>query len=86
MDSFSSLCSPSQAFVLVETIYVMLVIFVLVKEIPFVKRVKMFAIAFVAIVGWTTIINYFCDPTDNNYIAWFLVIVPVFFSMIRRSK
>jgi len=86
MDSFSSLCAPSQMFLLVETIYVMFVIFVLVKEITIIKRVKMFAIAFVAIVGWATIVNYFCDPADNNYVAWFLVIVPAFFSMIRRSK
>ena len=86
MDLFSSLCAPSQVFISVETIYVAFVIFVSVQEIPLLKRVKMFAIAFVAIVGWTTIINYFCDPNDNNYIAWFLAIVPGFLTMIRRPK
>jgi len=86
MDFLSNLCTPAQAFVSFYTIYIAFVIFTLAKEIPMFKRVKMFAIAFVAIMGWTTIINYFCDPTDNNYIAWFLVIVPGFFTMIRRTK
>jgi len=77
MDYFSSLCAPSQTFILVETIFVMFVLFVLVKDFTLIKRIKMFFVAFVTIVGWTAIINYFCDPADN-YIAWFLVIVPVF--------
>lgn len=48
-------------------------------------RLKMLFLAILLIVGWTTIVNYSCDSSDNN-LAWVLVIIPTIMGMLIWKK
>ena len=75
MDIFSSLCMPAQLFLVGQSLLSGFKI--IFSEKTMLERLKIFVFIFILIIGWTSIINYACDASDNNYIAWFLVILPV---------
>ena len=86
MSLVPNLCTPAQVFVVFETIHVLFRIFFPKKERPLLSRLKIFILYALLIIGWTTVINYSCDSSDNNYVAWFLVLIPSIFGMLIWKK
>jgi flagellar biosynthesis protein FlhB len=82
MDIFSSLCMPAQLFLVGQSLLSGFKI--IFSEKTVLERLKIFVFIFILIIGWTSLVNYACDASDNNYIAWFLVILPASLKLIRR--
>ena len=85
MDLLSTLCDPAQLFAFLATIDLVLISVFPKKERPLIVRLKIFILAIILIIGWTTIVNYSCDST-TNYVAWILVLIPAFYMLFRWNK
>jgi hypothetical protein len=79
------LCTPTKFFLIYMFIYLIYSIYMFFKgnssnkKIPF---ISILSIKVLVIIGWASIIDYFCDNTDN-YISWGLASIPIFFNSLR---
>ena len=85
MDFLSTLCDPAQLFLFLATIDLVLISIFPKNERPLIVRLKIFILAIILIIGWTTIVNYSCDST-TNYVAWILVLIPALYMLFRWNK
>jgi hypothetical protein len=75
------LCTPTKFYLIYMFIYLIYMFFKGTssnKKIPF---FSILSIKVLVIIGWASIINYFCDNTDN-YISWGLASIPIFFNSL----
>ncbi len=77
-----SLCSPAQTFALLAAIDLVLISLFPKMERPLVTRLKIFILAIILIIGWTTVVNYSCGFADD-YVAWGLVLLPASYMLFR---
>ena len=82
-----TLCVPAKYFVIIITTYV---IFNFIFQFFFNKKnktkdIKIGALIFVLILilGWTSIINFFCN-IEQNYITWLLFAIPILYILYKK--
>jgi len=76
------LCTPTKFYLIYMFIYLVYMFF---KGTFSNKKIQIFSnlsIIAIVVIGWASIINYFCDKTDN-YISWGLASIPIFFNSLR---
>jgi hypothetical protein len=76
-----NLCSPTKFYLVYMFIYLIYMCFkgnFSNKKISFFSKLSIIVII---IIGWASIINYFCDNTDN-YISWGLASIPIFYNSV----
>jgi len=75
------LCTPTKFYLIYMFIYL---IYMFIKGTFSNKKIVIFSklsITLIVIIGWGSIINYFCDNNDN-YISWGLASIPIFFNSL----
>lgn len=77
-----SLCSPAQTFAILAAIDLVLISLFPKMERPLMTRLKIFILAIILIIGWTTVVNYSCGFADD-YLAWGLVLLPASYMLFR---
>jgi hypothetical protein len=85
MDAFYNLCNPAQIFASVATVFITFRVIFPKKDLPLSMLLKVFVLALLIIIGYTTIINYSCDSAENK-IAWLLVTIPLIIMLIRLNN
>jgi hypothetical protein len=88
MDVFYNLCNPAQVFASAAVIFVIIRMFFLKNVLPPLStamKLSVLAVLLILIIGYTTIVNYSCDSTENQ-IAWLLVIIPLIIIAIRLNN
>ena len=84
-----TLCIPAKYFLIIITTYV---VFNFIFQFFFNKKfknkdikIKIGALIFVLllILGWTSIINFFCN-IKQNYITWLLFAIPIFYILYKK--
>jgi hypothetical protein len=82
-----TLCIPAKYFLIIITTYVVLnFIFQFFFNKKFKnKGIKISALIFILllILGWTSIINFFCN-IKQNYITWLLFVIPIFYILYKK--
>ena len=76
-----NLCIPTKFYLIYMFIYLIYMFF---KGNFSNKKNPIFillSITVILIIGWASIINYFCDNNDN-YISWGLASIPIFFNSL----
>ena len=86
MDFLPGLCTPAKFFLVFQSISVIAKTFFPSKERPLMVRLKMLILAILLIVGYTAIVNYSCDFSADNQLAWFLVLIPAILGMLIWKK
>ena len=76
---FSKLCYPAQFFIVLFVINLGYILFIGMR-IQEKFKIKVISLTLLILsllcIGWTYIINYFCD-TKDNYISWGLASIPL---------
>jgi hypothetical protein len=88
MDAFYNLCNPAQIFASAAVVFIIIRMFFVKNVLPplsMVMKLSILAVLLILIIGYTTIINYSCDSTENQ-IAWLLVIIPSIIIVILLNK
>jgi hypothetical protein len=80
-----TICEPAQIFTLIAGIDLLLISLFPKEDRPFITRLKIFILAIILIIGWTTVVNYSCIHADN-YVAWGLVLLPAMYMLFRWRK
>jgi len=88
MDIFYNLCNPAQVFASAAVVFVIIRMFLLKNVLPplsMAMKLSVLAVLLILIIGYTTIVNYSCDSTENQ-IAWLLVTIPLLYMLIRLNN
>ena len=85
MDAFYDLCNPAQVFASAAVVYIIIRMIFPTKGLTMSMAFKVFALAIVIIVGYTSVVNYSCDSAENQ-IAWLLVTIPLIIMLIRLNN
>ena len=86
MDFLPGLCTPAKFFLVFQSISVIAKTFFPSKDRPLMVRLKMLFLAILLIVGYTAIVNYSCDSSAENHLAWVLVLIPGILGMLIWRK
>ena len=82
-----TLCIPAKYFLIIITTYI---VFNFIFKIFFNKKNKTIKIQIgtlifilLLILGWTSIINFFCN-IKQNYITWLLFVIPILYILYKK--
>jgi hypothetical protein len=82
-----TLCIPAKYFLIIITTYI---VFNFIFQIFFNKKNKTIKIQIgtlifilLLILGWTSIINFFCN-IKQNYITWLLFVIPILYILYKK--
>ncbi len=85
MDVFYNLCNPAQVFASAALIFIIIRLFSnknMFMSLSIAKKISVLAILLLLNVGYTSIVNYSCDSSQNET-AWLLVTIPLLYMAIR---
>ena len=79
------LCIPAQTFAIIAAVDLVLISLFPKKDRPLITRFKIFVLAIVLIIGWTSVVNKSCTY-DNIYLTWGLVVLPTMYMFFRWNR
>jgi hypothetical protein len=88
MDIFYNLCNPAQIFASAAIVFVIIRLYSnknIFMSLSIAKKISVLAVLLLLNVGYTSIVNYSCDSTQNE-IAWLLVTIPLLYMLIRLNN
>jgi hypothetical protein len=76
------MCSPTKFYLIYMFIYLIYMFFTGTFSSKKIQNFSKLSITLILIIiGWASIISYFCDNNDN-YISWGLASIPIFFNSL----
>ena len=80
-----TLCIPAKYFIIIITTYIVLNFIFQFFFNKKNKNIKIGALIFIIllILGWTSIINFFCN-IKQNYITWLLFVIPILYILYKK--
>jgi hypothetical protein len=85
MDAFYNLCNPAQVFASAAVLFVIFRLFSNKNKfmsLSIAKKMTVLGILLLLNIGYTSIVNYSCDSSQNET-AWLLVTIPLLYMFIR---